>query len=283
MKRGAVKNSKAAKASVILPRKNYRGQVTIFIIIGIIIVALGLLAYSFYPQIKSTIGAGEKSPQGYIQSCIENDIQNAITKVSLQGGSITPDNYVLYKNNKVQYLCYTDEYYCSPSGCCVVQQPMLKQHIESEIKNAISSNVDSCFNSMKTSYQKQGYDVNLAAGDKKVELLPKRVVATFNYSLTLTKGSTQKYDSFSVVLDNNLYELTSIANSIIEWETTYGNADPTIYMSYYPDLKVEKSLRGSGDKVYILTDRNIGNKFEFASKSQVWPAGYYFNANANTT
>jgi hypothetical protein len=127
---------------------------------------------------------------------------------------------------------------------------------------------------LKDSYEKQGYEVNLRAGDKKVELLPQRVIATFNYSLTLTKGDTQRYSSFVVMINNNLYELVSIANSIIEWEATYGDADPTIYMSYYPDLKVEVSLRDSGNKIYVLTDRNTENKFEFATKGQIWPAGY---------
>jgi hypothetical protein len=247
-----------------------RGQVTIFIIIAIIIVAIGFLLYSFYPQIKSTIGAQEKSPPQYIQSCIESDMQNAVTKLSLQGGSIAPENYINYYNNNVEYLCYTKEFYRP----CVVQQPMLKQHIESEINNAISNNVDSCFNSMKDSYQKQGYGVSITTGYKKVELLPKKIVATFNYTVTLTKGSTQRYDSFSVILDNNLFELTSIANSIIEWETTYGDVDITTYMSYYPDLKVEKKPLGDGGRVYILTNRDTGDKFQFASRSQVWPAGY---------
>jgi hypothetical protein len=249
---------------------NKRAQVTIFIILAIIIVALAFLIYSFYPQIKSSLRTSEKSPQSFMQSCIENDVKEAVAKLSLQGGSIAPVNYVMYDDNKVEYLCYTDEFYRN----CVVQQPMLKQHVELEIRNEISNNADSCFNSLKESYEKQGYEVNLKKGDKRVELLPKRVVTTFNYSVTLTKGDTKKYDSFAVILDNNLYELVSIANSIIEWETTYGDADATIYMTYYPDLKVEKSLRGSGDKVYILTDRNTGNKFEFAIKGQIWPAGY---------
>ena len=267
-----MKNKKDAKASTIFLKKNRRAQVTIFIIIGIIIVATGLLIYSFYPQIKSTIGTQQTTPQSFIQSCIETDIKNAVDKLSLQGGTISPENYVDYLGSKVAYACYTNEFY----KLCVVQQPMLKQHIESEIKNAIDTNVGKCFNSMADSYRKKGYEVNLQEGDKKVELLPKRIVSTFNYSLTLTKGSTQKYDSFTVLLDNNLYDLIAIANSIIEWEATAGSADPSIYMTYYSDLKVEQKWAGEDgkSKVYILTERDTGNKFQFASRSQAWASGY---------
>jgi hypothetical protein len=249
---------------------NKKGQVTIFIIIAIIIVAAALLIYSFYPQIKTSLSTQQQNPPSFIQSCIENDIRNAVTATSSQGGSITPENFVLYNDSKVEFLCYTGEYYRP----CLVQQPMLKQHIESEIKNQIEKNVDACFNSMKSSYVKQGYNVDLKTGTKKVELLPNRIVSTFNYSLTLTKGGdTQKYNSFVVLLDNNLYELVAIANSIIDWETTYGDAETTTYMTYYHDLKVEKKLLSEGKKVYILTDRNTGNKFQFATRGQVWPAG----------
>lgn len=259
-------------------RWNNRAQVTIFIILGIIIVAGAILIYSFYPQIKSTISTQEQNPPSYIQSCIETQMKDAVNKVSLQGGSVSPENYIMYDNNKVEYLCYTNDYGCQIingiSQCCVVQQPMLKQHIELEVKDFISEEVDACFASMKSSYEKQGYDVILKTGEKNVELLPNKINAVFNYSVTLTKGSTQKYDSFTVTLNNDLYELTLMASSMIKYETLYGEVPITNYMYYYPYLKVEQKLSGSGDKVYILTNRDTGDKFEFASKSRVWPPGY---------
>lgn len=245
-----------------------RGQVTIFIIIAVFIVALGVLIYMFYPQIKTTMRAEEKTPQGFIQFCIEDKIKETVNTLSLQGGSVEPEFYTLYANEKVEYLCYTNEYYRT----CVVQQPMLKKHIENEIKKNIKNEAENCFNSLRESYEKKGYDVQLEEGETNVELLPKRIVATFNKKLTLTKGETERHEKFNVVINNNLYELVAIANSIIEWETTLGEADPSIYMTYYRDLKIEKISMPDGSKIYIITDRNIGNKFQFASRSQVWPS-----------
>ncbi len=248
-----------------------RGQVTVFIIIAIIIVAAALLIYSFYPDIKTSLGLEEKTPQGFIQSCIQDEIKADADKLSLQGGSLAPEHYILYNNDKIEYLCYTNEYYIP----CVVQQPMLKEHIESEIKNEIDKKVDECFTSMKESYEKKGYDVALKSGEKKVELLPKRIVSTFNYSLTLTKGGdTERYDSFVVMLNNNLYELIAITNSILNWEVSYGDAETTTYMNYYHNLKVEKRKQSDGTTVYILTDRDTENKFQFASRSIAWPPGF---------
>jgi hypothetical protein len=266
-KRGQIRKSSLCN----FPKKNRRGQVTIFIIIAIAVVAVGVMVFIFYPQIQTTLGAQEQNPESYIQTCIENEITNSVNKLSVQGGSINPGSYLLYQDNKVEYLCYTNEYY-KP---CTVQEPALTSHIESEIETDINTKAEDCFNSMVSSYERQGYTVDLKRGDKIVQLLPQRIVTTFNYSMTLTKGTdVQKYDSFIVMMDNNLYELSAIANNIVEWETAYGDAEISTYMTLYHNLKVEKNLVESGTKIYIITDRNTGNKFQFATRGQVWPAGY---------
>jgi len=258
------------KKSLFNFEKNKKAQVTIFIIIAVVVVALVALFFMYSPKLKLNFTKSPQNPEAFIQECIQDQIQNNVKKLSLQGGSIEPESFILYQDEKIEYLCYTNEYY-KP---CVVQQPLLKSHIESEIKNAIKSSADICFNSLKETYEKKGYQVNLKKGETKVELLPKRILTTFNTSLSLTKGETKKYDSFRIILNDNLYELLSVANSIVNWETTTGDAEITTYMNYYHDLKVEKKKTEDGTKIYILTDRNNENKFQFASRSVVFPPGY---------
>lgn len=243
---------------------------TIFIIIAIVIVALGILIYFFYPQISTSLGFAEQNPTEFMQNCVEEEIKARVSVLSLQGGSLAPKHYILYNNEKIEYLCYTGEYYKT----CVMQQPMLKAHIENEIKGSIAGTVENCFNDLKSSYEKQGYNVDLNQGEVSVELLPKRIVAELGSSMTLTKADAKNYDAFRVVVNNNLYELVSIANSILNWETHYGDAETTTYMNYYHDLKVEKKKQSDGTTIYILTDQNTGDKFQFASRSVAWPGGY---------
>ena len=66
---------------------NKRGQLTIFIIIAIAVIVIGFLIYMFYPSIRSALGVGPKTPDGFIQTCLEEDIEKAIEVLSLQGGS----------------------------------------------------------------------------------------------------------------------------------------------------------------------------------------------------
>mgnify|MGYP001587717705 FL=1 len=250
---------------------NKKGQVTIFIIIAIIIVGAVVLIYVLRPGVEVGTGFDAGNPIGFIQNCLEDEIGSTVDLISKQGGSVDPEFSYLYGGSPVEYLCYTSEYYAT----CVVQQPLLKQHVESEIKEDISEEVASCFNNLEENYKNEGYTVTLDPGKTTVELLPKRVVTNLEgYVLTVSKAETARYDSFNVVLNNNLYELVSIANSIIEWETKYGSAETTVYMSYYKDLKVEKINQQDGTTIYILTDRNTGDKFQFASRSVALPPGY---------
>jgi len=247
-----------------------RGQVTIFIIIGMAIIAIGVLIYAFYPQIQSLIKPESKNPTAFMQSCLEDKIEETVEILSLQGGSVNPEHFVLDYNEKVEYLCYTNEYL----EYCVVQQPMLKSHIETEIENEIAEEVDACFNDLKESYEDQGYDVSLTKGNTTVELLPEKIMTTLTHELALTRGDTKRYDTFRIVLNNNLYELVSISRNIINWETSYGDAETTIYMDLYHHLKVEEHKSDDGSKIYILTNRNTGDKFQFASRSVVLPPGF---------
>jgi len=250
-------------------RMEKRGQLTIFIIIGIMIVALGVLIFFLFPKIKTGLGISTNNPNVFIQNCMEEEVESVVNTLSSQGGSMNPENYILYQNEEIEYLCYTNEYYLP----CIMQQPLLKQHIESEIKNAIENKKSECLSSLKKNFESQGYTVSITGGETKVELLPERIKTTFENDLSLTKDETERYEDLSIVLNNNLYELMTIASSILNMEARYGDSETTIYMNYYHDLKVEKLKQTDGSTVYILTNRDTNDKFQFASRSVAWPPG----------
>ncbi len=250
-----------------------RGQVTLFIILALIIVGVGVVIYLFYPQIQSLTGLQIQNPEAYIQACMKSTIQDTIDNLSLQGGVINPDHYVLYDNSEVEYLCYTNK----DLQPCVMQQPLLRASIESQIANAIKSKADSCFSDLEENYNKRGYTTTLLNGGINVSLLPERVKTDFNYNLTITKGNAQRFTQFSVLTNSNLYELTGIAMNILYWEVSQGDVDTGMYMLYYHNILVEKNEQSDGTKVYIITDVNSKDKFQFATRSFAWPAGFGAN------
>lgn len=257
---------------------NKKAQVTLFIIIALIIVAAALLFYFLVPKAKTEVVFDETNPQAYIQTCMEDKMKDTIETLSLQGGSIEPKHYFSYYNNElgklysVEYLCYTSEYYVP----CKIQQPFLIEHIESEIEDEIKDDMKTCFDALVEFYERRNYNVNLeGSGETTVELLAKRIKASPDYVLTVSKGSgTDRYERFSIVINNNLYELASMSNDIIDWEAEYGDFDTTYYTAIYSSVMFEKQNQQDGSTVYILTNRDQGNKFQFASRSVAWPPGY---------
>lgn len=249
---------------------NSKGQVTIFIIIGIVAIALVVLFFLFSTEIKSAFGFGSENPSEYLQNCIEDELLENLEMISLSGGTIEPEHYFTYDDQQVQYLCYTNEYYVP----CIIQIPTLVNSVENSLKESISEKAEFCLDSLKKDFENKGYEATLNKKAISVELVPKKVELDFNSALTLKKNEIKTFESIKVEIPNNLYEILSIAQSILDYETTYGDAETTIYMDYYPNLKVEKKKQSEGTTIYIITDRKTEDKFMFASRSVAWPPGY---------
>jgi len=250
-----------------------RGQVTIFIIIAIVIVGVVIGFFFISPRGSDVESSGTfevGNPRGFIQSCLEEDFIETVEEVSLQGGSVNPEHYILYDDSPVEYLCYTSEDY----NTCVVQRSLLKNHIESEIKTEMMGKISDCFSSLVTNYESKNYDVELISGASKVELFPDRLVLSMGHAISVTKSNTERTEGFSITLNNNLYELVNIANSIVDWESTYGDSETSLYTNSYSNIKVEKKQGQDSSKIYILTDVNTKDKFQFASRSIPLPSGF---------
>lgn len=265
-----VKEKGVSQIHSILSKNQNKGQITIFIIAAIAIIAFGLLIYLFVPQIRTGLGVSTNNPVVFMQNCIKDKIEISVDLISSQGGSRNPEHHLLNNDEKIEYLCYTEDYYTP----CVMQQPLLKEHMENEVLNEISPSANECFDSLKQNFESQGYSVNLVKGNTTIQIIPGKAEAIFNSDLTLTKaGNTERYDKIVVSVEKKTYELVSIANSILNLEARYGDSETTVYMNYYHDIKVEKNKQGDGSKIYIITDRNTGDRLQFATRSVAWPPG----------
>jgi hypothetical protein len=247
-----------------------RGQVTIFILLAIILVVIALAIFFFIPKINSSTNFNTENPNAFIQSCLETPLSEVAQVISNQGGSYDPKFFYSYQDERLEYLCYQSEIY---KATCTVQQPLLRNHVEMEIKNQIQDDVRNCFNELKSKYEAQGYSVQLNQGEFNVTLLPEKIKVLSDSELTLTKKDTNKFNSFSILVDNNLYEAVNIANEIVLWETALGEADQMYLMYKHQAFNIEKHEDSEDVKVYIIEELETGNIFKFASRSLIFPAG----------
>jgi hypothetical protein len=263
-----------------MKRGEKKGQITIFVIIAILIVALCILIYLYYPKIKGSISNETQNPASYIEDCIKKDLQNNIETISIQGGSLVVDStngYFYMKDgedgNYVRHLCYTSRNKINTP--CINQEPFLTEHVENEILDSIREEMTDCFDSLVESYDNKGYEVDLKNGIPRVNIIPDVVATNFNKTFTITKGDeTQTYRIFEVNIKSSLYEMLEDAKNIITWEINLGDSIPEAYMYNNPYIRVEKHTKDNDVRVYVLTDINTEESFRFSVRSYPNPPGF---------
>jgi hypothetical protein len=249
-------------------KRGKKAQLTIFIILGLLILIVLILLFMRNDDLKSYFVGS--SPVEEIKNCVEKPVEEMLDIVRFQGGSIDPENYYLYEDNKLEYLCYTDEEYKT----CVVQKPLLKNSIEEELRAYAQPRIKNCIESVRNSLRDQGYEVSMKNPELVVELFPSDVMAEVDLDLSIKKGdTTETYKKIRVEIDSMMYDFVMISTSIVQWETRYGDSEVMNYMLYYPEIKVEKKKQGDGTTVYMVSNWDSKEMFMFAVKSYVVPAG----------
>jgi len=250
---------------------NKRGQIAIWIIFAIAIVAIIVIIFTVQRGLPEFITGVEFSPITFLTSCIEDDLSETISLLSSQGGYLEPEGFILYGDEKVKYLCYTPEYYKT----CVVQQPLIKENFESELGSFIGPRANACAGSLVQEYERRGFDVSAGEIDTNVSIDPGVINIEVTAPMTVSRGdSVQTFTEFDVDRGSGIYDLLLIATSIVDFESTSGDSETNSYIQYYPDLKIEKNKLSDGTTIYRLGNTVTGESFTFASRSLVFPPGF---------
>ncbi len=249
-----------------------RGQITIFVIVAILIVAAIVLFFLFRQGIIPGLpNAGEKNPNAAFQDCLKDKILETTDLISKQGGYVNPNLYKEFDGERLAYLCYNSNYYLS----CINQEPMLIQHLKEEIKNNLKTKVEECFNQFKTNLERAGYEVNTNYKGFDVQLVPKKIIVDIDAEITTTKNKqTSSQKDFAIVFPSRIYELEVVAQEITSQEARFCNFEQLGYMLLYPQINIDKFRTGDGDTIYTIEDRKTGEKFKFAVRSCVIPPGF---------
>jgi len=250
--------------------KARRSQLTIFIIVALAIIAIILLLVVVVPKVQSGDLFRTQSPAEYYDACMKNTLKDNMEKVALGGGYLETQNYYQYKGVKYNYLCYTNEYYKQ----CVMQQPMIFQQFNSELKRLTLPKAQECLNSMKENYARKGYTVTMQSAPQiNMSLEENNLLVDTNVEIKFQKEDTKNYGIISERYPTQMYELISIATSILNFEARLGGSESTVYMAYYPNVRVEKTKLSDGTTLYSLSNRKTGETFRFATRSVAWPPG----------
>jgi hypothetical protein len=243
-----------------------RGQITIFIILALLIVA-GILVYFLW--VKPTYVASGGSLN--IENCMSAAVKDALPTLEKQAGYNQPPAFsYMYMSQKIPYLCYTN-LYLQP---CINQKPFLKQHFEEEITIAVKDKIYQCYEDSLNDLRSKGYEVIGDSKELNISIEPNQIIVQLKAPVTLSRESSSRFTQFKSSVVSPLYDDLMIATSIVQFESKYGDSDVNTIMFMYPNLVINKLRQSDGTTIYIIQDKTDNNKLQFATRSYAWPAGY---------
>lgn len=250
-----------------------RGQVTAFVILGIILVAIViLLLYS-----RTSVFVFKPSPEDVegVMSEVRKDIVTCITKtgdepirrIALQGGYLsTPaGTYRLYDDTTISYLCYNME---NDPRC--MNRMLREADMEEQLSKAIDFALSTCVDIDE--FKKLGFKIGTPEKwEVKTDINPDTVIVTVDYPVTVSSEKTElklSEDTFKKIFNYPLGELYKVSQDILDFETEYGEFDQLSYMlAFHGMYKIEK-LRPYPDKIYKLNKQDSNYMFQFAIQGE---------------
>mgnify|MGYP001391630465 CR=1 FL=1 len=234
-----------------------RGQATLFIILGIVLVIIvalylvGVKTEIIPPLLASSDAVSEMAEiEEHIEDCLTDIGTDYVTILGLQGGYISPadDTYRLYNDTTVSYHCWNRE-----SVALCTNRLVTISHMEEELQDAIDSALSTCINVYDYSSDVEAdsdWELEVAINFNEVQL-------DLYYPVSVDKGEDDfaSEDEFSKSLDVPLGELYEVALDVVNDHALYGEFDQLLYMlsklsrytiykhKPYPDIIYQAKLR----------------------------------------
>lgn len=199
-----------------------KSQVTMFIILGIVIVTVVFFVFYFLgdrimKQSEKDITFTESSLEplkDYVERCIEKNGEEALKLIGRYGElSNNPGTGVMYHYEKINYLCYTENY-----SACYVRIPFLEKYYEEKIDNYMLNELRSCIN--LELIREEGYAVTSGELNVDTNIGDEVVIINVNYPIKITKGDTVIDENrFSKTFDVPLGIILKAAGEVVEYES----------------------------------------------------------------
>ena len=237
-----------------------RGQVTIFVIIAILIVA-GVVAY-FLLRDRLNLNISSTPVEfnpiiNQIQNCVETTLQDGTKLAGLQGGYVIPPSNALETN--FSYIAYG--YYLGQNTLAS------KTKIESEIAKYMELTLPFCFDVSNF----PNYKINTGTPKVSVKINPTYISASVSYPFTATKAeSSYRIDkSYKTDYKVKLGNIYSVAQEIITKEIQNPNNIDFTYLNSF-DYDISLLNEGNNILVYSITDYKLNDAgsytFRFANR-----------------
>ena len=239
---------------------NKRGQITVFIVIGIIILALFFL-FSFLSRSKQekldiefkeiyNLQFEKQSINDFVESCIKQTTIYGSYLLGSQGGYI-------YQNDKTLYAADSETAYHYYKGKPIIP---IKEKMEDEISFFIKTTINFCLDNLNS----LGNEVIFGELNVSTVINDEDIRIDLNYPVTVTKEDKQiKIERFNVNIPCRLGHIVDIGENLVEEQSTNKEFIDFDYLTSI-DLKITLLPYDEETIVYsILDEKYIINEAPF--------------------
>ena len=253
-----------------------RGQVTTFIIVGIVALIVVILLFSLKDSLLIKIG-GEKAAQDYLKGQmkgIEDEIGNCVTKesrdvlvlIGKQGGYIESVDYVSYNGVNVAVLCND---ILNSNNC--LNNGLFNSDVENELNIYLKDKLKECVNLRKFKEGFKTYDYELKYDINNLDVITRinkeDVLFKVKLSVEINKDEIKfEKDEFAKKVNIPIGDILNVVNDILNSEASSGDFNIVDYsMNHLNENEITMTWRGA-DKIYIIKDNNY--LFQFAIRGE---------------
>lgn len=241
---------------------NKRGQATIFIILGLIILAVLIILFLLKGSLPLLIVSPEAMDNQmniideHIQECLNDAGETAMWKIAKQGGYLYPADFTSRQyfdgteSNKVSYLCYNikDQQTCR-------NRMLTKKDIEEQLTKEILLNAEECI---------KNFPINLRLTARTPEepqlqtiVGQDSTILSLNYPITLIhKELKSEQETFTTSIQLPLGRLYDSSQAIVNSEALVGNFETLVYSikktEYTGMPYMAQKLQPYPDKLYKI-------------------------------
>ncbi|MDD5193943.1 MAG: hypothetical protein PHF67_05160 [Candidatus Nanoarchaeia archaeon] len=238
---------------------NKKGQLTIFIIIAIVIIALVALFFIFRTSITGTAIPKEfEGVYSYYLSCIDTRISEGASLLGQQGGYIENPEFssgseFMPFSSQLNFLGTGVPYWYYISGNNVVrEQKPSKEKMQSQLNDFISQTISECD---FASFNQQGFEITLDDAQVESSIEDNSISVDVSQNINIVFGnSSWNGKTHKVKVNSNLGKFYNLADEI------YSNNKQTMFLENYGvdilrlNAPVDGSEVGCNAKVWNMRD-----------------------------
>lgn len=222
-----------------------RGQVTLFIILAIIIIALVVLGFLFFTGRLALPLVGLPSEiqtvKDYTQDCVKLTAENAIVFIGMQGGVAEPSLALETEIGNISYWVYEGR----------DNKPTLES-IETDISSYIKYVLPLCTNDFYP-FISEGYEINESEVMATTSIGENEIFIKVTYPINIKKGiASAKIQDFSTSIPIRFKKIYNEASKIADMHAV--NIDVELLAESELDIAILQY--SDEDYIYTITDNS---------------------------